>query len=151
MGPVDHRRLCPDRGHGGRPGGQQSDDPGWVIGHRLLGQGGALHSLLQCLQYPISVLGGCTRIPAGVAQEQGGIIRHGSKMLFAWASATVPKFVVIMRKAYGGAYLAMCSKDMGADLVFAWPTAEVAVMGAEGAVGVLYRKELGRPRKRQPR
>jgi propionyl-CoA carboxylase beta chain len=79
----------------------------------------------------------------GVQQEQGGIIRHGSKMLFAWASATVPKIVVIMRKAYGGAYLAMCSKDMGADMVFACPTAEVAVMGAEGAVGVLYKRELG--------
>ncbi|MDA3962645.1 MAG: acyl-CoA carboxylase subunit beta [Planctomycetota bacterium] len=78
----------------------------------------------------------------GVAQEQGGIIRHGSKMLFAWASATVPKIVVIMRKAYGGAYLAMCSKDMGADMVFAWPSAEIAVMGAEGAVGVLYRREI---------
>lgn len=78
----------------------------------------------------------------GVAQEQGGIIRHGSKMLFAWASATVPKIVVIMRKAYGGAYLAMCSKDMGADAVYAWPTAEIAVMGAEGAVGVLYKREL---------
>lgn len=78
----------------------------------------------------------------GVAQEQGGIIRHGSKMLFAWASATVPKIVVIMRKAYGGAYLAMCSKDMGADAVYAWPTAEIAVMGAEGAVGVLYKQRL---------
>ncbi|MHC5067440.1 MAG: acyl-CoA carboxylase subunit beta, partial [Planctomycetota bacterium] len=78
----------------------------------------------------------------GVAQEQGGIIRHGSKMLFAWASATVPKVTLIMRKAYGGAYLAMCSKDMGADAVFAWPTAEVAVMGADGAVNVLFRKEL---------
>jgi propionyl-CoA carboxylase beta chain len=78
----------------------------------------------------------------GVAQERGGIIRHGSKMLFAWASATVPKLTVIMRKAYGGAYLAMCSKDMGADMVFAWPTAEIAVMGAEGAVNVLFKEEL---------
>ncbi|MFW5883159.1 MAG: acyl-CoA carboxylase subunit beta, partial [Verrucomicrobiota bacterium] len=78
----------------------------------------------------------------GLAQERGGIIRHGAKMLFAWASATVPKITVICRKAYGGAYLAMCSKDMGADLVYAWPTAEIAVMGAEGAVGVLYGKEI---------
>ncbi len=78
----------------------------------------------------------------GVQQEQGGIIRHGSKMLFAWASATVPKVTVIMRKAYGGAYLAMCSKSMGADFVYAWPSAEIAVMGAEGAVGVLYKREL---------
>ena len=78
----------------------------------------------------------------GVQQEQGGIIRHGSKMLFAWASATVPKITVILRKAYGGAYLAMCSKSMGADFVYAWPCAEIAVMGAEGAVGVLYKREL---------
>ncbi len=78
----------------------------------------------------------------GVAQEKGGIIRHGAKMLFAWAASTVPKVTLIMRKAYGGAYLAMCSKDMGADMVFAWPTAEIAVMGAEGAVQVLYKDQL---------
>lgn len=78
----------------------------------------------------------------GLQQEQGGIIRHGAKMLFAYAAATVPKITVILRKAYGGAYLAMCSQDMGADLVFAWPTAEIAVMGAEGAVRVLFRKEI---------
>ncbi len=78
----------------------------------------------------------------GVAQERGGIIRHGAKMLFAYAAATVPKITLILRKAYGGAYLAMCSKDMGADLVFAWPTAEIAVMGAEGAVSILYKREI---------
>ncbi len=78
----------------------------------------------------------------GLAQERGGIIRHGAKMLFAYASATVPKITVIMRKAYGGAYLAMCSADLGADLVYAWPTAEVAVMGAEGAVKVVFGREL---------
>ncbi len=78
----------------------------------------------------------------GVAQEQGGIIRHGAKMLFAYAAATVPKITIITRKAYGGSYLAMCSRDLRADMVFAWPTAEIAVMGAEGAVNVLYRKEL---------
>ena len=78
----------------------------------------------------------------GVPQEQGGIIRHGAKLLFAYSSATVPKITVITRKAYGGAYLAMCSRDLRADMAFAWPTAEIAVMGAEGAVNVLYRKEL---------
>ncbi len=78
----------------------------------------------------------------GLTQERGGIIRHGAKMLFAYAAATVPKITVIMRKAYGGAYLAMCSADMGADMVFAWPTAEIAVMGAEGAVKVLFKKEI---------
>jgi len=78
----------------------------------------------------------------GVQQERGGIIRHGAKMLFAYASATVPKITLILRKAYGGAYLAMCSSDMGADAVYAWPSAEIAVMGAEGAVKVLYKKEI---------
>jgi len=78
----------------------------------------------------------------GVFQERHGIIRHGAKMLFAYGASTVPKITVIMRKAYGGAYLAMCSRDMGADLVLAWPTAEIAVMGAEGAVNILHRNEL---------
>ncbi len=78
----------------------------------------------------------------GVQQERGGIIRHGAKMLFAYAAATVPKITVIMRKAYGGAYLAMCSRDLGADMVFAWPTAEIAVMGAEGAANILFKKEI---------
>ena len=78
----------------------------------------------------------------GITQERGGIIRHGAKMLFAYGNSTVPKVTVFMRKAYGGAYLAMCSRDMGADLAFAWPTAEIAVMGAEGAVNILYRREL---------
>ncbi len=78
----------------------------------------------------------------GLAQERGGIIRHGAKLLFAYAAATVPKITVIMRKAYGGAYLAMCSRDLGADFVYAWPGAEIAVMGAEGAVKILYKREL---------
>ena len=78
----------------------------------------------------------------GVQQEYGGIIRHGAKMLFAYSAATVPKITIVLRKAYGGAYLAMCSKDLGADRVAAWPTAEIAVMGAEGAVEVIFRKEI---------
>jgi acetyl-CoA carboxylase carboxyltransferase component len=78
----------------------------------------------------------------GVAQELGGIIRHGADMLFAYSAATVPKVTVIMRKAYGGAYLAMCSRDLGADSVLAWPMAEIAVMGPEGAARVLHKREL---------
>ncbi|MBB1509785.1 acyl-CoA carboxylase subunit beta [Tessaracoccus sp. MC1756] len=78
----------------------------------------------------------------GVAQEHNGIIRHGAKMLYAYSAATVPKITVVLRKAYGGAYLAMCSKDLGADRVFAWPTAEIAVMGAEGAANVVFRREI---------
>ncbi len=78
----------------------------------------------------------------GVQQEHGGIIRHGAKLLFAYSAATVPKIQVIIRKSYGGAHLAMCSKDLGADRVFAWPSAEIAVMGAEGAVEIVFRKEM---------
>jgi methylmalonyl-CoA carboxyltransferase large subunit len=78
----------------------------------------------------------------GVEQELGGIIRHGAKMLFAFSAATVPKVTVIIRKAYGGAYLAMSAKSLGGDRVAAWPTAEIAVMGAEGAVSVLYKDEI---------
>ena len=78
----------------------------------------------------------------GVQQEHQGIIRHGAKLLFAYSAATVPKVTVILRKAYGGAYLAMCGKDLGADRVFAWPTAEIAVMGAEGAAEIVFRKEI---------
>jgi acetyl-CoA carboxylase carboxyltransferase component len=79
----------------------------------------------------------------GVAQEHGGIIRHGAKMLHAYSCATVPKITVIVKKAYGGSYLAMCAKSQGADRVFAWPTAETAVMGAEMAVPLIFGKEIG--------
>jgi methylmalonyl-CoA carboxyltransferase large subunit len=78
----------------------------------------------------------------GVAQEHGGIIRHGAKMLFSYSAATVPKVTIVLRKAYGGAYVAMCCKDLGADRVFAWPTAEIAVMGAEGAAEIVFRREI---------
>ncbi len=78
----------------------------------------------------------------GIEQEFGGIIRHGAKMLFSFSAATVPKVSIVVRKAYGGAYLAMCAKSLGADRVAAWPTAEIAVMGAEGAVSVLFRNEI---------
>ncbi|MFQ5434145.1 MAG: acyl-CoA carboxylase subunit beta [Anaerolineae bacterium] len=78
----------------------------------------------------------------GVAQEHSGIIRHGAKIVYAYSEATVPKLAVVTRKAYGGAYIVMSSKYIRTDLVFAWPTAEIAVMGAEGAVNVLYRKQL---------
>ena len=78
----------------------------------------------------------------GVDQEHNGIIRHGAKMIFAYAEASVPKVSVILRKAYGGAYIVMSSKHLGGDLNFAWPNAEVAVMGPEGAVNIIYRKQL---------
>ncbi|NLC07300.1 MAG: methylmalonyl-CoA carboxyltransferase [Syntrophomonadaceae bacterium] len=78
----------------------------------------------------------------GKNQEFTGIIRHGAKMLFAYGEATVPKITVIIRKAYGGAYMAMCGKDLAADQVIAWPTAQIAVMGAQGAANIIFRKEI---------
>jgi methylmalonyl-CoA decarboxylase alpha subunit len=78
----------------------------------------------------------------GTHQEYGGIIRHGAKMLYAYSEATVPKITIITRKAYGGSYLAMCSKELGADVVLAWPTAEIAVMGPDGAANIIFKKEI---------
>ncbi|MDR2355991.1 MAG: methylmalonyl-CoA carboxyltransferase [Clostridiales Family XIII bacterium] len=78
----------------------------------------------------------------GVRQETGGIIRHGAKLLYAYCEATVPKVTVILRKAYGGAYIAMCSKELGADMVLAWPSAQIAVMGAEGAANIVFKDEI---------
>ena len=78
----------------------------------------------------------------GVEQERGGIIRHGAKLLFAYSASTVPKITVVLRKAYGGAYIAMCCRGLGADRVVAWPTAEIAVMGAEGAAEIVFRREI---------
>jgi acetyl-CoA carboxylase carboxyltransferase component len=78
----------------------------------------------------------------GSEQEWRGIIRHGAKLLWCYSEATVPKLTLVTRKDYGGSYLAMCSRDLGADLVLAWPTAEIAVMGASGAANVIFRKEI---------
>ena len=78
----------------------------------------------------------------GTTQEFGGIIRHGAKMLYAYCEATVPKVTVVVRKAYGGAYIAMCCRQLGADMVFAWPTAEIAVMGPDGAANIIFKKEI---------
>jgi len=80
----------------------------------------------------------------GVQQEHNGIIRHGAKLLYAFSEATVPKINVIVRKAYGGAYIAMNSKHLGADMVLAWPTAEIAVMGPDGAANIIFKKEIGK-------
>ncbi len=78
----------------------------------------------------------------GSQQEWGGIIRHGAKLLWCYSEATVPKLLLVTRKDYGGSYLAMCSRDLGADMAFAWPTAEIAVMGAEGAANIIHRKVI---------
>jgi acetyl-CoA carboxylase carboxyltransferase component len=78
----------------------------------------------------------------GTDQEWGGIIRHGAKMLYAYSEATVPKLTLVLRKAYGGAYIGMCSRGLGADVVMTWPSGELAVMGPDGAAPIIFRKEL---------
>ena len=78
----------------------------------------------------------------GVDQEHAGVIRHGAKVLYAYSEATVPRITIILRKAYGGGYIAMNSRHLRADFVFAWPTAEIAVMGPEGAANIIFRKEI---------
>jgi propionyl-CoA carboxylase beta chain len=95
-----------------------------------------------CFNIPLVTFEDVPGFLPGVSQEHGGIIRHGAKLLYAFAEATVPKLTVITRKAYGGAYCVMASKHIRTDANFAWPSAEIAVMGAEGAVGVLYRREI---------
>ncbi len=97
---------------------------------------------LDAFNFPIVTLVDVPGFLPGRSEEHGGIIRHGAKLLYAYAEATVPKLTVILRKAYGGAYDVMCSKHLGGDLNYAWPTAEIAVMGADGAVNILFRREL---------
>ena len=84
----------------------------------------------------------------GVEQEHMGVIRHGAKVLYAYSEATVPKVTVILRKAYGGGYIAMNSRHLKADFMFAWPTAEIAVMGPEGAANIIFRKEIKESREK---
>jgi propionyl-CoA carboxylase beta chain len=96
-----------------------------------------------CFGIPIISLVDVPGFLPGTAQEYGGLIKHGAKLLFAYAEATVPKITIITRKAYGGAYVVMASKHLRGDINYAWPTAEIAVMGAKGATEIIYRAELG--------
>ena len=109
-------------------------------------QGRALRALLRLLQRPADYVRRRSGFLPGTEQEYGGIIKHGAKLLFAFAEATVPKITVITRKAYGGAYDVMASKHIRADVNLAFPTAEIAVMGPEGAVNIVYRREPGEVR-----
>ena len=99
-----------------------------------------------CFNVPLLTFVDVPGFLPGVAQEHGGIIRHGAKLLYAYCEATVPKLTVITRKAYGGAYDVMSSKHVRGDINLAWPTAEIAVMGAEGAVNILYRDAIAAAR-----
>jgi propionyl-CoA carboxylase beta chain len=99
-----------------------------------------------CFEIPIVTFVDVPGFLPGTAQEYGGIIKHGAKLLFAFAEATVPKVTVITRKAYGGAYDVMSSKHIRGDVNYAWPTAEIAVMGPKGAVEIIFRQDLGDPK-----
>ncbi len=102
-----------------------------------------------CFNIPLIILADVPGYMPGVEQEKKGIIRHGAKMLYAFSEATVPKITCVVRKMYGGAIPAMCCHETGADLMFAWPTAEFAMMGAEAAVNILYKKEIAEAPDRQ--
>ena len=108
--------------------------------YRRFGQGGALRALLRRFNIPLVTFVDVPGFLPGTAQEFGGIIRHGAKLLYAYCEATVPKVTVITRKAYGGAYDVMSSKHIRGDFNFAYPSAEIAVMGPDGAVNIVFRR-----------
>jgi propionyl-CoA carboxylase beta chain len=130
---------------GGRPVGIVANQPAHLAGVLDIDasvKGARFVRFCDAFNIPLVTFEDVPGFLPGTAQEFGGIIRHGAKLLFAFAEATVPKITVITRKAYGGAYCVMSSKHLRTDCNYAWPTAEIAVMGPEGAVNVLYKKEL---------
>jgi propionyl-CoA carboxylase beta chain len=130
---------------GGRPIGVVANQPAYLAGVLDIdasAKGARFVRFCDCFNIPLITFEDVPGFLPGVAQEHGGIIKHGAKLLYAFAEATVPKITVITRKAYGGAYCVMASKHIRTDINFAWPSAEIAVMGAEGAVSLLYRREL---------
>jgi len=129
----------------GKSVGVIANQPNWIAGCLDINASDKAARFIRtcdCFNIPILNLVDVPGFLPGTAQEYGGIIRHGAKMLFAYSEATVPKVTVILRKAYGGAYLAMCSKDLGADIVLAWPTAEIAVMGPDGAANIIFKNDI---------
>ncbi|HIC14907.1 MAG TPA: methylmalonyl-CoA carboxyltransferase, partial [Gemmatimonadetes bacterium] len=130
---------------GGRPVGIIANQPASFAGALDIDasdKGARFVRFCDSFNIPLVVLVDVPGFLPGVAQEHGGIIRHGAKLLYAFAEATVPKLTVITRKAYGGAYDVMNSKHIRGDINLAWPQAEIAVMGPEGAVEILFRREL---------
>ncbi|MBL8136285.1 MAG: acyl-CoA carboxylase subunit beta [Acidobacteria bacterium] len=130
---------------GGRPVGIVANQPAHLAGTLDINasvKGARFVRFCDCFNIPLVTFEDVPGFLPGTVQEYGGIIRHGAKLLYAYAEATVPKVTVITRKAYGGAYCVMSSKHIRTDFNYAWPTAEIAVMGAEGAVNILYRREI---------
>ncbi|KJR98941.1 MAG: methylmalonyl-CoA carboxyltransferase [Peptococcaceae bacterium BRH_c4a] len=129
----------------GRPVGIIANQPDYLAGCLDINASDKISRFVRfcdCFNIPIITFMDVPGFLPGTSQEYGGIIRHGAKMLYAYSEATVPKITIILRKAYGGAYLAMCSSSLRADNVIAWPTAEIAVMGPEGAVNIIYKNEI---------
>jgi propionyl-CoA carboxylase beta chain len=130
---------------GGRPVGIVANQPAHLAGTLDINasvKGARFVRFCDCFNIPLVTFEDVPGFLPGTVQEYGGIIRHGAKLLYAYAEATVPKMTVITRKAYGGAYCVMSSKHIRTDVNFAWPSAEIAVMGAEGAVNILYKREI---------
>jgi propionyl-CoA carboxylase beta chain len=130
---------------GGRPVGMVANQPAQLAGTLDINasvKGARFVRFCDCFNIPLVTFEDVPGFLPGTVQEYGGIIRHGAKLLYAYAEATVPKVTVITRKAYGGAYCVMSSKHIRTDFNYAWPTAEIAVMGAEGAVNILYKREI---------
>jgi propionyl-CoA carboxylase beta chain len=131
----------------GRPVGIVANQPAFLAGVLDINasvKGGRFVRFCDCFNIPLITFEDVPGFLPGTQQEYGGIIRQGAKLLFAFAEATVPKITVITRKAYGGAYCVMSSKHIRTDVNYAWPTAEIAVMGPEGAVNIVYKRELER-------
>ena len=136
----------------GRPVGVVANQPAFLAGTLDINasiKGGRFVRFCDCFNIPLVTFEDVPGFLPGVNQEYGGIIKHGAKLLFAFAEATVPKVTVITRKAYGGAYCVMASKHIRTDVNYAWPTAEIAVMGPEGAVDIVYKRELERAENRE--
>jgi propionyl-CoA carboxylase beta chain len=136
----------------GRPVGVVANQPAFLAGVLDIAssiKGARFVRFCDCFNIPLITFEDVPGFLPGVNQEHGGIITHGAKLLFAFAEATVPKITVITRKAYGGAYCVMASKHIRADVNYAWPTAEIAVMGPEGAVDIVYRRELDKAKDRE--
>ncbi len=125
--------------------GVVANQPAWLAGVLDINASDKIARFVRfcdAFHVPLVTFVDCPGFMPGTVQEHGGIIRHGAKIVYAYSEATVPKLCVVTRKAYGGAYIVMSSKYIRTDLVYAWPTAEIAVLGAEGAVNILYRKHL---------
>lgn len=130
---------------GGRTIGIIANQPKYLAGCLDVNASDKAARFIRCcdaFNIPLLTLTDVPGFLPGTGQEYSGIIRHGAKMLYAYSEATVPKISIVTRKAYGGAYIAMCSKGLGADLAYAWPTAEIAVMGADGAANIIFKKEI---------